>query len=88
MCGVFTRGFSCFPTYLVEAEEAQVSDHVEGADPGAGGDLSSHLQADLDDLQRVGENHLGSSGLDGRGRLQRRKQKINKWEELKKKKKS
>lgn len=56
------------PTHLVEAEEAQVPDHVEGADPGARGDLSSHLQADLDDLQRVGENHLGSSGLRGGGR--------------------
>lgn len=58
--------FFCCLTHLVEAKEAQVSDHVEGADPGAGGDLSSHLQADLDDLQRVGENHLGSSGLEGR----------------------
>lgn len=50
-------------TYLVEAKEAQVSHYIQGTDPGAGGDLSSHLQTDLNDLQRIGENHLGSSGL-------------------------
>ncbi len=56
-------------TYLVEAKEAQVSHNVQGTDPGARGDLSSHLQTDLNDLQRVGENHLGSSGLqDAKGK--------------------
>lgn len=50
-------------THLVQAEEAEVSYNVQGADPGARGDLSSHLQSDLNNLQRVGENHLGCSSL-------------------------
>lgn len=50
-------------THLVEAKEAQLSHNVQGADPRACGDLSSHLQANLYNLQRIGENHLGSSGL-------------------------
>lgn len=51
------------PTYLVEAKEAQLSHYIQGTDPGPCGDLSSHLQTDFNDLQRIGENHLGSSGL-------------------------
>lgn len=50
-------------THLVQAEEAEVPHNVQGADPGARGDLSSHLQSDLNNLQRIGENHLGSSSL-------------------------
>ena len=50
-------------THLVEAEEAQVSHNTQGTDPGARGDLSSHLQSDLNDFQRIGENHLGCSSL-------------------------
>ena len=50
-------------TYLVEAKEAQVSHNIQGTDPGACGDLSGHLQTDLNDLQRIGENHLGTSSL-------------------------
>lgn len=51
------------PTYLVEAKEAQLPHHIQGTDPGPCGDLSSHLQTDFNDLQRIGENHLGSSSL-------------------------
>lgn len=50
-------------TYLVEAKEAQVSHNSQGADPGPCSDLSSHLQTDLNDLQRIGENHLRTSSL-------------------------
>lgn len=50
-------------TYLVEAKEAQVSHNIQGTDPGPCGDLSSHLQTDFNDLQRIGENHLGTSSL-------------------------
>lgn len=50
-------------THLVEAEEAEVPHNVQSADPGARGDLSSHLQSDLNNLQRVRENHLGRSSL-------------------------
>lgn len=50
-------------TYLVEAKEAQVSHNSQGTDPGPRGNLSRHLQTDLYDLQRIGENHLGSSCL-------------------------
>ncbi|TNN53154.1 hypothetical protein EYF80_036615 [Liparis tanakae] len=46
-----------------EAKEAQFSHNTQGFDPGADGDLSSHLQTDLNYLQRIGENHLGSSSL-------------------------
>lgn len=51
------------PAYLVEAKEAQLPHHIQGTDPGPRGDLSSHLQTDFHDLQRIGENHLGGSGL-------------------------
>lgn len=50
--------------HLVEAEEAQVTDHAESTDSGPGGDLSCHLQADLHNLQWVGEDHLRASSLD------------------------
>lgn len=50
--------------YLVEAEEAQVTDHVECADSRTSGDLTCHLQANLYDLQRVCKNHLRASSLD------------------------
>lgn len=60
------------PTYLVEAKEAQLPHHIQGTDPGPRGDLSSHLQTDFHDLQRIGENHLGSSGLqETRGKRKR-----------------
>lgn len=51
-------------SYLVEAEEAQVTDHAERADSRSSGDLARHLQANLHDLQRVGEDHLRASSLD------------------------
>lgn len=57
------RSPSC-GAHLVEAKEAQVTDHAESADSGPGGDLSCHLQADLHNLQGVGEDHLGASSLD------------------------
>jgi hypothetical protein len=50
-------------THFVEAKEAQVPDHGQGTDPAGRGDLSGHLETDLDYLQRVGEDHLGSSSL-------------------------
>lgn len=50
--------------YLVEAEEAQVTNHAECADSRPGGDLACHLQANLHNLQRVGKDHLGASSLD------------------------
>lgn len=50
-------------TYLVDPEEAQVPDDGQRADSGPRGDLSSHLQTDLDNFQRVGENHLGAPCL-------------------------
>lgn len=50
-------------THFVEAKEAQVPDHGQGTDPAGRGDLSGHLETDLHYLQRVGEDHLGSSGL-------------------------
>lgn len=50
-------------TYLVEAKEAQVPHNSQGTDPWASSDLSSHLQTDLNNLQRIGENHLGASSL-------------------------
>lgn len=50
-------------THLVKAKEAQVPDHGQGTDPAGRGDLSGHLETDLHYLQRVGEDHLGASGL-------------------------
>jgi len=57
--------------YLVEAEEAKLADHVDCADPRPGGDLACHLQANLHNLQRVGEDHLRAAGLEewGQGEL-------------------
>lgn len=57
------RGDAEVPTYLVEAKEAQLPHNIQGTDPGPCGDLSGHLQTDFNDLQRIGENHLGSSSL-------------------------
>lgn len=65
------------PTYLVEAKEAQLPHHIQGTDPGPCGDLSSHLQTDFNDLQRIGENHLGSSSLQepqGKGNMDGRQE--------------
>lgn len=63
-------------TYLVEAKEAQVPHNSQGTDPWASSDLSSHLQTDLNNLQRIGENHLGASSL------QREKNKIKQTADL------
>lgn len=51
-------------SHLVESKEAEVPDDGEGADPRPRGDLSRHLQTDLYNLQRVGEDHLGATSLD------------------------
>lgn len=48
---------------LVKSDEAEALHDGQGADSGPGGDLSCHLQTDLHDLQRVGEDHLGTAGL-------------------------
>lgn len=50
--------------YLVEAEEAQVTDHIERTDSRSSGDLACYLQANLHNLQRVGKDHLRPSSLD------------------------
>lgn len=50
--------------YLVEAEEAQVTDHAERTDSRSSGDLACHLQANLHNLQRVSKDHLRASSLD------------------------
>lgn len=73
------------PTYLVEAKEAQLPHHIQGTDPGPCGDLSSHLQTDFNDLQRIGENHLGSSSLqEAQGNLNMDRMQVSelKWDEL------
>lgn len=49
--------------YLVEAEQAKVSDDTEGANSGSCCDLSCHLQSDLNYLQRVSKDHLGTPCL-------------------------
>ena len=49
--------------YLVEAEEAQVLDDADGTDACFAHDLTRHLQADFDNLQRVGEHHLRAARL-------------------------
>lgn len=49
--------------YLVEAEEAQVTNHTECTDSGSSGDLTCDLQANLHNLQRVGKNDLRGSSL-------------------------
>lgn len=49
--------------YLVETEEAEVSDHAERAHSRARGDLTGNLETDLHDLKGVGENHLRGSSL-------------------------
>lgn len=53
--------------YLVEAKEAQVTDHGQSTDSGSGGDFAGHLQANLHNLQRVGKDHLRASSLGTRG---------------------
>ncbi|TNN72173.1 hypothetical protein EYF80_017601 [Liparis tanakae] len=47
------------------SKEAEAPDDGQGADPRPRGDLSCHLQTDLHNLQRVGEDHLGATGLEG-----------------------
>ena len=49
--------------YLVEAKDAEVSYNGDGAQTPSGRDLAGHLKTDLDNLQRVCEQHLTSSGL-------------------------
>ena len=53
----------CDVSHLVKSKEAEVSDDGQGADPRPRGDLSCHLQTDLYNLQRVGEDHLGAASL-------------------------
>ena len=50
-------------SYLVETKEAKVLDDADGTDPRLANNLTRHLQADLHDLQRVGEHHLRRSSL-------------------------
>ena len=57
-----TNGQSFF-SYLVETEESEFPDDGESGDLLPGGDLSSHLEADLDDLERVCEHDLRSTSL-------------------------
>lgn len=49
--------------YLVQSEEAEVTDDAERTDPRPRGDLTCYLQANLHNLQRVGEDNLGASSL-------------------------
>ena len=49
--------------YLIEAEEAQVLDDTDCTDACLAHDLTRHLQADFDNLQRVGEHHLRAARL-------------------------
>lgn len=50
-------------SYLVNPKEPQVPHDRQSTDSGAGGDFPSHLQADLDDFQRICEDHLGTACL-------------------------
>lgn len=50
-------------SYLVDPKEPQVPDDRQSTDSGTRGDFPSHLQTDLDDFQRICENHLGTSCL-------------------------
>lgn len=63
VCELGFRLFCASETYLVQAEETQVTDDRESADAWPCGDFSCHLQTDLHDLQRVCEDHLRSPGL-------------------------
>lgn len=49
--------------YLIEAKEAEVSDHIERTHSGPRGDLPSNLKTNLNDFQRVGENDLRATSL-------------------------
>lgn len=49
--------------YLVQAQDAKVLHHHEGRGLLGGGNLSSHLQTDLDNLQGVGEDNLRATRL-------------------------
>ena len=49
--------------YLIEAKEAQVLDDTDCTDACLAHDLTRHLQADFDNLQRVGEHHLRAARL-------------------------
>lgn len=49
--------------YLIKPEETEVTDHIDRADSRSSCDLSCHLQSDLDNLQRVGEDDLRASSL-------------------------
>ena len=50
-------------THLVEAEKTELLDDRPGRDGPGGGDFSGDLESNLDNLQRVGEHHLGGAGL-------------------------
>lgn len=54
--------------YLIETEEAQVTDHTQCTDSRSSGDLTCNLQADLHNLQRVGKDHLRGSSLNTQGK--------------------
>ena len=55
--GSATTAFQTQITF-VKAEEPQLLDNAPGGDLGAAGNLASHLQPDLDNLQRIREHHL------------------------------
>ena len=54
---------SCRDAHLVEAEKSELLDDRPGRDGPGGGDFSGDLESNLDNLQRVGEHHLGGAGL-------------------------
>lgn len=63
------EGFIRFKEYyLIETEEAQVTDHTQCTDSRSSGDLTCNLQADLHNLQRVGKDHLRGSSLNTQGK--------------------
>lgn len=51
-------------SHLVKSKEAEFPDDGQGADPRPCGDLSCHLQTDLYNLHRVGEDDLGATSLE------------------------
>ena len=54
---------SCRDAHLVEAEKSELLDDRPGRDGPGGGDFSGDLESNLDNLQRIGEHHLGGAGL-------------------------
>ena len=50
-------------TDLIETKEAEVLDDVDGRYTSGCDDFPGHLQTNLDNLQRVGEDHLTAPSL-------------------------